>query len=709
MPSLTVPARLARRDVAKHPWRSLVAVLFFALPIALVTLLGFVNTSSTYFLGDQHSRIELAEEGTGTDMERIRAVLPDEELMVKAYTLATVHSGDTTAYLNVVYSSTGADTLNLSEDMAHALGVGQGDAVEIQAPWEETPRDFAVSLEEDGSALRLSVPMEEIVSADFPDYVEWSSPNPNLELSTPDVQSHPVMVDGPEPSTLVWDILSGSTAFEAASLVTLGLLALIVLAAMISPIFAVAARRQYHSMRLLSINGAVPAQLRWALYLEALMIATAGIVSGLALGVAGFFLTAALGDYLITGFVIPFDIILVAIVSSLFCALAAAVIPAVQAARLRSESEARLRWRWPMILGPVLLLLGLLLAISASDWAVMGYGIFGIGAVTSTPALLWLLSRWAARGPVALRLALRDLFRQVHRTAPAIAAILGLSFVIGAMSLGSPYQYVQGDGSHTTPVVNAQAKAYLADSAPVEKEIQELSQAIGGVPPVYVYRDLDDSTQVIEPARLPDYLRYTTTDLDAEGIAEAQRALERGEVVESQFGGKITAPREGQRTYLDRALFFPTQELTMRQEFSARRTNQELIDVSFFPDHLHRLREHYIIPLTLLSIACLAVMILLAVLSVGETRADLSIMWAIGAPPRLLSRIAAMQSLLIAVIGVFSGFAAILILQFLARGGSAGDVPWSLWLLLLIAVPLLGWASGGITAAASHRTRSRRR
>ncbi|KQB83495.1 FtsX-like permease family protein [Corynebacterium oculi] len=709
MPSLIVPARLARRDIAKHRWRSLVAVLFFALPIALVTLLGFMNTSATYSYGDGQSGITLAEEGTGTDMERIRAVFPDEELVAKAHALATVHSGEAMAYLDVTYASNGADTLTIPEEAARALGVGEGDTVEVQAPWEEVARPLAVELGSTRATLRLSVPAEEIVSADFPAPVSWYGTNPHLDAITADVQAHPVTHSGPEPSTLVRDILRGSTAFETASLVTLGLLALIVLAAMISPIFAVAARRQYHSMRLLSINGAAPAQLRWTLYFEALAISAVGIVLGLALGIAGFFLVAATSDYIVTGFVVPLDIIALSIASSLFCALAAAVIPAVRASRLRSGDEARLRWRWPMSIGPAILVFGLLLTLSGSDWSVVGYGIFGIGAVTSTPALLWLLSRWAARGPVPLRLALRDLFRQVHRTAPAIAAILGLSFVIGVMSLGSTYQYVQGDGSNPMPVVNARANVYLADSAPVEKEIRELSQAIGGVPPVYVYKDLDDKTLVIDPARLPDYLRYTTTDMDAGDMAEAQRALERGEVVESQFGERMSAPREGQRTYLDRAIFFPERELTMRQEFSARRTRQELIEVSFTPDHLYRLREHYIFPLTLLSLACLAVMILLAALSVGETRADLVTMWAVGAPPRLLSRISAMQSLLIAVIGVASGLLATLVVQATARGGGLSEVPWSLWLLLLVAVPLLGWASGGITAAVSHRRRSRRR
>lgn len=703
MPNLSVPARIARRDIAKHPWRSLVAVLFFALPIALVTLLGLL-VNSTHIVGDQHSSIMLTEEGTGTDAERIRAVFPDAELVAKATALTTVRSGNTTAYMRIAYSSDGADTLTMPQDMARALGIGEGDTVEAQAPWEESPRKFTMSLSDDESTLRLSVPLEEIVSADFPTHVEWFSTNPDLDAITADVHAYPATRTNPGSLTPVLEVLHDSSPFETAGLFTIGLLALIVLAAMISPIFAVAARRQYHSMRLLSINGAVPAQLRWALYLEALAISAAGIVLGLTLGVAGFLIFCAASDYIAPSIVLPLDLLILVSASSLFCALAAAVIPAVQAARLRSAAEARLRWRWPMTIGPVILVLSLLLTTSDSDWAVVGYGLFGIGAVTSTPALLWLLSRWAARGPVALRLALRDLFRQVHRTAPAIAAILGLSFVIGAMSIGSPYEYKQDAHS---PIIAATTNVYLADNAPIEREVRELSQALGGVPPVYIYQDIDADTLVFDPTHLPSYLSY----IEAQNEKWERNLLPFNDVLlqEPRYEAQDIDENDGHRRYLDRVLFFPNRDLTMLQEFKARQTNQDLITVSFFPDHFDRLWEHYLIPLTMLSIACLAVMILLAVLSVGETRADLSTMWAIGAPPRLLSRIAAMQSLLIAVIGVLSGFAATLLIQFLGQGGSATDVPWSLWLLLLVAVPLLGWASGGVTAAVSHRTRSRRR
>ncbi|MEJ4113416.1 FtsX-like permease family protein [Corynebacterium kroppenstedtii] len=702
MPSVIIPARIACRDIVKHPWRSVVAVLFFTLPIAVVTLLGFMGNNEHNYADLHRSDIVLSQEGTGTDLERIRKVFPDEKLRAEESTLATVRSGSTTAYIRTKYVSDGPDTFTIPQDMAHVLGIHEGNTIEVQAPWEQAPRTVTMKLGNDQPSLRLSVPVDKIVSAEFPTPVSWSSANPNLDFRNDDVQAYPAA--GPHPGSLtpVLSAVQGHSAFDNASLVSLGLLALIVLAVMVSPIFAVAARRQQHSMRVLSINGAVPAQLRWVLYMEALAISAVGIVLGLVLGVAGFLVlfNGAAG----TSTVPPLDLLALTVGSSLFCALVAAVIPAVSAARSRPTTEVRLRWRWPMAIGPVIVVCGLLLGILGSRWATVGYGIFGIGAVSSTPALLWLLARSSAWGPVSLRLALRDLFRQVHRTGPAIAAILGLSFVLGTISLGGPYEYKQDD---TSPIIAATANVYAAESAPIEKEVRELSQALGGVPPMYVYRDIDKDTVVIDPAQLSQYQRYR--DAEAEKWENNQVFAHDAQLEEPQYEAKTVKERKRRRIYLDHVLFFPERSLTLRQEFMARHASHNFISVSFLPDRVDRLWNHYLIPLIMLSVSCLVVMILLAVLSVGETRTDLSTMWTVGAPQRLLARISAMQSLLIALIGVVSGFVASLISYFTMSSIAPMTIPWLLWLVLIIVVPLLGWASGGATAAVSHRKHLRRR
>ncbi|KQB86047.1 FtsX-like permease family protein [Corynebacterium lowii] len=718
MTNLRMPARIAWRDITSHRARSIVAVLFFALPIALVTLAGFTLSSADWDADNtRKSWITLSSEGEGTDLERIRAVLPEEELIAETTARTILTAGDTTAYMDVRYSSTGDDTLGLTSAVAEALGVREGDSIEIQAPWEQEPRALPVSFDTN-TQVNLHYPLDEIVSAVFPSRVSWHTPA-IVEVATPDVEVSPLhsMAQG-SPVPLL-KALSGGSAITIASAVTMGLLGLIVLAAMISPIFAVAARRQFHTMRLLSINGAAPSQLRWSLYLEALMVAAVGIGLGLLLGIAAFLLIVPRIGWDLTGFVIPIDLLFLTIASGLFCALAAAVIPAVQASRLRPELSARLRWRWPMSIGPIIAAVSLVVILLPTDVAILGYGFFGIGIVTSTPALLWLLSHWAARGPVALRLALRDLFRQVHRTAPAIAAIVGLSFVLGVISIGNTYVY-QNDPSEK-PQIAVHPHVYLEDSSPIEQEAQEVANIVGGATPIYIRRAVEnDELAIIEPSRLREYLRHASSPTDfyatsvqsdatEEEIDTAIEALERGETVELSLLGSVTAPRDGLDTYLDTAYIFPQQELSMGQEVRLCLSKQDFTSIHSQPDHLGRVVEHYLFPLVLLSLACLAVMIMLAALSVGETRADLTTMWAVGAPPRLLSRISALQSLLIAALGVAVGLASALFLYVFTDIKGIGEVPWLLWLLLLVVVPLVGWASGGITAAASRKTQSRQR
>ncbi|MGV0341277.1 FtsX-like permease family protein [Corynebacterium mastitidis] len=704
MPHLAIPARIARRDITRHKVRSLVAVLFFALPIALVTLVGLVNTSAEE---QYETHISLSENGSGTDLERIRRAIPDEDLIARISTRVELHAGDTAALLRVTYSSTGDDSLKLSPALANALGVEKGDTVTAQAPWEDRPREYTVDFGSD-TTLRLSMPLDEIVSENFPEHVSWSSPNPDLEVITPDVQAYHSTSRTDFSHPLSEGLRSWEPA-EFAFTATIAILVLIVLSSMISPIFAVAARRQYQSMRLLSVNGAEPAQLRWALYLEALLVSAMGIALGLVLGPVGFASFLLLPGWVYSGLVVPYELIACACVFAVLCALTASVLPAIRASRPHRGPHNRLRWRWPMAVGPALLPLSLALTFARSSWAELGYGIFGIGAVTSTPALLWLLSRGAGRGPVVPRLALRDLFRQVHRTAPAIAAIVGLTFVLGFLSIGrlDPTFYER----EQPPVIGISPIVDLRNSGPVENEIRKVAEAIGGVNPVYVYHSTEKDATMVAPAQIPEYLRYVTT-LSGAQIADAQRGVERGEVVDLPSGsGRLAAPEPGDHVYLEKALIFPEHEIGLWQEIKARHTTQDFITVWFTPDNYHTITEFYLIPLALLSLACAAVMVLLAVLSVGETRADLSTMWAVGAPPRMIARVAAMQSLLIAAIGVLAGFASALLLAVTTSDGllALRFIPWPLWLLLTAAVCLLGWISGGITAAASRKKLSRQR
>ncbi|AKK08184.1 ABC transporter permease [Corynebacterium testudinoris] len=223
------------------------------------------------------------------------------------------------------------------------------------------------------------------------------------------------------------------------SIMLVGMLILLI----ISPVFTIAVSRQTKVFALMSSQGATPRQIRWAV-----------LAYGLGAGLVGATLGAAIGLATATGWWmyrypgwpmnVPWQIVGAAWVTAVIGSVVAAFLPAVLASRASISAgiagaapDRMMRWRPWMAVGPVVLVLTLaflgVMREFIPDWY-MFYESFGrlvvIAALAaSAPALGWLIARLGRTAPLTLRLAVRDAGRQMMKTAPALAAIMAISFV----------------------------------------------------------------------------------------------------------------------------------------------------------------------------------------------------------------------------------------------------------------------------------------
>lgn len=256
-----------------------------------------------------------------------------------------------------------------------------------------------------------------------------------------------------------------------ASLVAgLGLLEIVLLA---GTAFAVGARRQTRTLGLLGAQGAAPAQVRQVVLAQGALLGAVGAVLGVA---AGFGTTAAarpilerVGNSELVGFSFGWLEIGFAAFVGVASGIAAALVPALRAAR-RPAVDAlagrfvvgRDRSRRQTRLGLGLLGLSGLMALAAS--LLLGHGgawfagpadyfrggdeldgallvlsavfVAVAGLLLVAPALLGLLARLGARLPVTARIASRDAHRHAHRIGPAMSAIaVSLGIAVGASCL----------------------------------------------------------------------------------------------------------------------------------------------------------------------------------------------------------------------------------------------------------------------------------
>jgi putative ABC transport system permease protein len=256
---------------------------------------------------------------------------------------------------------------------------------------------------------------------------------------------------------------------RAAALVTvvvgLGLLEIVLLA---GTAFAVGARRQLRELGLVAASGGSPRDVGRIMLAQGVVLgalgAVVGAVAGVALAVAGGPLWESIYNEELTAWTFRTWEIAAAALVGLLSGVAAAVVPAVGAARMRPIQalagrfrQGRPRRRRNARLGGTLLALGAAWGIAGDRvlgrelretsaglvWSgtassdggvalvVVGGTLAVIGLVLLAPALIGALARLGRWLPLTARLAVRDAERQRHRTAPATAAIaIAVAFAV---------------------------------------------------------------------------------------------------------------------------------------------------------------------------------------------------------------------------------------------------------------------------------------
>jgi putative ABC transport system permease protein len=285
-----------------------------------------------------------------------------------------------------------------------------------------------------------------------------------IALTTHEALVHPdrYAYEG-ETSTVTVDSLR--TLALVALIVGLGLLEVVLLA---GTAFAVGARRQTRELGLVAASGGSPRDIRRIVLAQGLVLgavgAALGVAAGFAVAIGGRPFWERLADSEIDGWAFGPPEIAVAALVGLLSGLAAAVLPALGAGRMRPVNALAGRFRTGSrtrrrgtVAGVALLVVGAACGLLGDHQLADGFAAYVrdlaevqrsggyvevpspngpvalvvggatlalVGLVMLAPALIGALARAGARLPLSARLAVRDAERHRHRTGPATSAIV---------------------------------------------------------------------------------------------------------------------------------------------------------------------------------------------------------------------------------------------------------------------------------------------
>ncbi|MGP9724954.1 FtsX-like permease family protein [Corynebacterium sp. AOP40-9SA-29] len=513
-----VAFRLARRDLASHKVRTVVALLLFALPVSLIV--GFASMALGYDRDSQNSPINSAsslqferEEAQDTTMDTVdaqgaelRGAIGDLADSLSPATLqeSEFSKGDRSVDLTAITVLPSADgtgpevdsgTVHLNNQAAFLLDAEDGDTVTVDG----AELTAVISADYQGSVVSANdVPVNRSAMN-----VTWYMPHDSeraeeiaeaVESSTGEFPSAPSVHHQGD---------FGSTYFDGpATAASLGFLALgiLLVSAVVTPVFAVSARRQRRAMGLLSATGAAARDLRLTMLAQGLLVGLIGTALGLVLSVGvGAALTSLYGA---GSFYWSWIAAAVTGAVALICGVTSALVPAIRAGKedpvqaLADGGSQRMSgFRLRMLIGPLFLIPGVVLIAASNNFALLGIAVAGIGVVLSSGLCVWLLSRLGTILPTAGRLAVRDSLRNNHRTVPAIAAIAGTTFLAASVLTLSYNTQVQ---THYRDNVAVMSTYQGGDESLYTDEIDKIGDRLGALshyPLADVeYRTVDGST-----------------------------------------------------------------------------------------------------------------------------------------------------------------------------------------------------------------------
>jgi putative ABC transport system permease protein len=466
--------RIARRNIARSRWRSLLVIVLVALPVAAMvgatTILQAVTPTAAQRVTSQMGAADLLVLPTqpGATIDALQVLLPSSS-RVEPFTIAdgrlilggtgasvTLRSMDLDGLARGMITLTDGRAprdpgeVAVTPAVARLAGVGLGGSINLQGLGSPT----VVGLVEDRFDLKARVVLRDVSAA----VAAAAQGQATLLVGLP---------SGMDPSSV--DRLTGATtskgplfllttrgqatdtdATPSAGIIVLGGLALLEAALVASAAFAVGIRRRQRELGLLAAAGAEPRHLAGTVLAEGLLLGGSGAVIGTLVGLAGAVAASPWLDQLTDrrnpAVVIAPGLILVAGGFGLMATLVAALVPAWTAAHvpvlaaLSGRRPAQAPARRTLRLG--LVLIGLAIAMTATGATLRLHDTDGssytlsivllfAGAIVGTLGFgacsPWLLERLeppAARLPLTSRIALRDTARARSRNGPIVTALL---------------------------------------------------------------------------------------------------------------------------------------------------------------------------------------------------------------------------------------------------------------------------------------------
>ena len=463
--------RIARRNIRRSRWRSLLVVLLVMLPVAgmvaagaiLQTITPTAERSVTHRMGRADLLVHPAAAEVslehlrdavpaGSRIEPIvseagRLVLPGTEASITLRSMDL--DGLARGMLTVVNGRTPRNSgeVAISAAAAKLAGVGIGDPIDVKG----LPAATVVGVVEDPFDLKARIVLQDVSAAEAAQaqgQATWLVGLPSGSDATgldPGVAAP--TTNGP--SFQITSRYQATIQNEAPSvaIVVLGGLALVEAALVASAAFSVSIRRRQRDLGLLAATGAEPRHLAGTVIAEGVLLGAVGALAGAIVGLAGALLVSPWLDQLTDRRNPPLGIaptlLVVACGIGILAALIAAIVPAWTAARspvltaLSGRRPAQTPARRTLGLGIVLIVIAIALtgigATLLHDSRTASLGLFPAlaGAILGTlgfgacsPWLLERLERPAARLPLAGRIAVRDTARARSRNGPIVTALL---------------------------------------------------------------------------------------------------------------------------------------------------------------------------------------------------------------------------------------------------------------------------------------------
>jgi putative ABC transport system permease protein len=468
--------RLARRDVGRSPWRSLLVGLLILLPVMamawgitiLATVMPDADARDTHQMGTADLIVEpgsLAAERSalfpaGTRLEPImnsggRLLLPGTSANVSITSRDLEGLARGTFTIASGRQPSDRSEVAISARVAEITGASIGGRVDLEGmgtllvvgvvedPWDLHGRlvlldsSIARELSDGNTAWLVALP-------------PGTDPLPILEAaSNPTQTDYPIQINWRLGSGRLAELggTAGAGGAATPAVVVMGALVLLESALVAAAAFAVSIRRRQRELGLLAAAGAEPRHLAGTVLAEGLVLGLVGAIGGVAVGLLAAAATSPFLDQLTSRrnppLVLEPVVLGAAAVIGLVAALVAAAVPAWSASRMpvllalsgrrppSSPARRFLRIGLAVVaLATAMTIGGATLSLTSSDSTVpvlllaggAMLGTLGFGLVS--PWLLERLEGVSARLPLAGRIALRDTARARSRSAPIVTAIL---------------------------------------------------------------------------------------------------------------------------------------------------------------------------------------------------------------------------------------------------------------------------------------------